>query len=163
MWDVISGVIGILGFVISTIEAIILIKANKRNLNFHLYAAYVRGTDPKEIIIRYRIDNLSSRPITLTNVELFICGFKYECNYISRYATESTFTSGGKVIFCEVKGTDTLPINLAPHESHGGHLSFSVPTDNQPYLETPLSFRVSTNRGKPIRIILSQHGDYHIR
>lgn len=163
MWEIISGVIGVLGFVISVTEAFIRIRSNKRNLIFHLHSVHIRGEEEKDIIVRYQLENNSSSPITITNIELSICGVKYNCDYISRYATESTYAVKGKVIFHAVKGTDTLPINLAAHEAHGGHFSFPVPKDNQPNLGTPLTFQISTNRGKPVRMILSQGGDYRIR
>lgn len=160
MWEIISGVLGILGFIISIVQIISNIISNRRNLFFHLDAAYIRG---KSLIIRYRVDNLSDKPINITSFQLIVDERYVNANYISIFATESKYKSNGEVIFHQAKGTDTLPLNLYGGESHGGHLSFVLPEGVQPSLETPLSFRVSTSHGKPFQMKLSQNGDYQIR
>lgn len=160
MWEIISGVLGILGFAISVVQLISSAIGNRRNLLFHLDAAYIRGNS---LLIRYRVDNLSDKAINLTSVQLITDSGAINANYISIFATESTYRSGEDVIFHQSKGTDTLPINLSAGESHGGHLSFVFSEDSQPSLEMPLSFRVSTSHGEPFQMKLSQNGDFQVR
>lgn len=163
MWEIISGVIGILGFVISVAEGIYLFFKQKRHLTFSLETAYIKGMEKKEVYIRYRVDNLSEQPISITRFQLIVNNKMYDANFIPQYAADSQFKRGQEVIFHEVIGTDRLPINLDALESHGGYLSFLLHSDTPPDLETPLNFRVSTNRGKPFQMTLSQNGDFQIR
>lgn len=165
MWEIISGILGILGFILSVGQIIYLIIKRRRKMIFCL--SNDLRFDKNQLHMYYRVDNLSSLPIALTRIRLIIGKEKFDAHFISIRAfscsEELLIEDTRAPIFNKAVGTDILPVNLDPNYSHGGVLAFQLPKEIQLNLEAPLNLEISTSRGKTVKISLKRHENVLIR
>lgn len=167
MWEIISGILGILGFILSVGQIIYSILKRRRKMIFCLtndLRLNDKSYNKNYLHMPYRVDNLSSLPIALTRVRFIIGKENFDAHFISMHAFSSIEEdSNGDTIFDEAVGTDTLPVNLDPNYSHGGVLIFQIPKEIYLNLEAPLNLEISTSHGKTVEISLKLHENILIR
>ena len=153
MWEIISGVLGIIGFIFSVVNFVYFFATKKKKLVicFERYGIKPHLGNNVIALVQYRLDNLSQEPITITQVRLIINDNKYNCFHIPYPAIQSKITRGETVRFDYTCSTDVMPINLGSRVSQGGYPGFQVPEDTLSENETRLTFEICTNRGKPFQ------------
>ncbi len=161
MWEIITGILGILGFVISLINFIIIIHSRylKFTVFFGDYGFTAVTSDKDAMVIEFRIDNNSELPLSITRIQ-----FKSGKNFSDTYpmplkAGEITYSTMLGVYHRSISETTLPPINLAPLGSAGGYLAFPIHRGILPTDEKYLTFRIYTNRGKVIQRTFVQHVD----
>ncbi len=159
IYQIVSGGVALVGFVLSLIQTIARSRDNRRNITFCIINITRSKADGEFIIVRYRIDNLSSKSISVVGVRLIFDDEEYPAHFISIFAEKYDY--GGKDLY--VKLTDVLPITLGANDSHGGYLSFRIPKEKIPDPKIPVTLVISTNHGKPVKKTLSLNQNIRIR
>ena len=151
-WTVISGVLGILGFIISLINLIHYFVSRRINLEI-----VVKGTKiynyfncQNRVIVHYQANNMSHLPITITDFRLVlrdeIYAEDFNTHEIASYHKHSKDINDYKAIYNE-----HLPVNLPMLSSHAGYLVFVIPQDTIKDAGEDLTFRIRTNRHKEVQ------------
>lgn len=148
MWIIISGILGILGFIISLINLIHYFAIRRVNLDiaFLKYSVndYTFGND--RIFVQYRIDNKSQLPIAITDIQLIIDGKSYLTDYLPHEIFSYCKRSKGEIVEHLPKYNDKLPINLNSLSFRSDFLAFVVPRGILKEGEKDLTFQIRTNR-----------------
>ena len=78
MWVIISGILGIAGFLISLINLINYFVSHKVNLEITMLVyAYKLGVQGKKrLFIHYKLNNKSQLPISVTDIQLVLNGIE---------------------------------------------------------------------------------------
>lgn len=79
MWVIISGILGIAGFLISLINLINYFVSHKVNLEITMleYAYKLGVQGKKRLFIHYKLNNKSQLPISVTDIQLVLNGIEY--------------------------------------------------------------------------------------
>ena len=148
MWIIISGILGILGFIISLINLIHYFAIRRVNLDisFLKYSVndYTYGNE--RIFVQYRFDNKSQLPITITDIQLIINNKSYLSDYLPHEIFSYCKRSKGEIVDYHPKYNDKLPINLNELSSRSDFLVFVVPQGTLKEDEKQLTFQIRTNR-----------------
>ena len=160
MWEIISGVLGILGFVLSFINLVVIIFSRRKKVtaNFEKCKSRYRYFNGNMMMIKYRFDNHSELPVSITRIRFYVDKTYYDVYPHPLRVAESKYNNG-KAYYRNVEESTTLPISLAPLGSVGGYLFFRVPLNMIPTDERPLTFQICTNRGKAIQKTFAPHED----
>lgn len=159
LYKVITGIVALSGFILSLIQTIMRHKDQKRDLVFCIIKITKTNQAKNTMLIRYRVDNRSSAPINITRIKLLIGDEEYLAHYVPIFAEGYVCDNEMKYF----KLTDTMPVNLAAYDSHGGYLAFQLPEEKQQNLERTASLLISTSRGEPAKISLKLNEDNRIR
>lgn len=153
IWEIISGILGILGFVGSVINLIYTFVINRKKLNLWIggYGVKHYFNGDEFATVRYRIDNLSQAPITITRIKLVVDGKAYDSYFVPELADKREIKQGDEITYCQTIATDVVPINLDSLASKGGFLGFAIPRGILSNGQTNLTFEICTNRGKAIQ------------
>lgn len=153
MWEIISGVLGIIGFIFSVVNFVYFFATKKKKfvVCFARYGIKPHFGSSQLMLVQYRFDNLSQESLTITQIRLIVKDNKFNCYHIPYPAIQTKLTQGDNVNFDITIPTDVMPINLGALASQGGYLGFQVPEDTLPEGETHLTFEICTNRGKPFQ------------
>lgn len=83
MWVIISGILGIAGFLISLINLINYFVSHKVNLEITMleYAYKLGVQGKKRLFIHYKLNNKSQLPISVTDIQLILNGIEYTEDY----------------------------------------------------------------------------------
>lgn len=152
MWIIISGVLGIAGFLISIINLIHYFLSRRINLEIQIkeYAIHNYLKQQKRIFVHYQFNNKSQLPISITDMKLLLNNKLYCEDYnlheIIAYKHKNIDTNTYIPTYNE-----HFPINLSTLSSHGGYLVFAIPEDNVQYLDKVLTFQIHTNRYKELQ------------
>ena len=152
MWIIISGILGIAGFLISLINIIHLFVSHKVNLEITMLEyAYKSGVQGKKrLFIHYKLNNKSQLPISVTDIQLVLNGIEYTEDYNTHEVNSYHHTAKGVDEHVPTYN-EHLPINLECLHSHSGYLVFVIPEDNSPNLDKGLTFQIRTNRNKEVQ------------
>lgn len=156
MWVIISGILGILGFIISMTNLIHYFVSRRINLEIKITEFALRdgSRGNKRIFVHYQMNNKSHLPITVTDMQLVIL----EKTYIEDFNTHEviSYKHTGKGINEYVPTyNEHLPINLPMLSSHAGYLVFSVPANIVENVDKDLTFQIRTNRHKEVQKIFA--------
>lgn len=153
MWEIISGILGILGFLLSMVNLGILFFSRRKKLTicFDSYFVKKNYTRGDMIVVKYRFDNHSELPLSITRIQLVIGNKMIDIYSFPIIAAHSEYKTNNEVYHRNIKETDVPPLNLPPLGSIGGYLAFQVPRDTMSDNEKSLTFRICTNRGKAIQ------------
>ena len=159
IWTIISGLLGIAGFIISLINLINYFATQKVNLEItfleYVYREY--NTGKKRIFVHYQINNKSQLPISITDIQVEINNKLYTEDY-STHEIISYKHTGKDINEYVPTCNEHFPSNLECLHSHSGYLVFVVPEDNLPNLDKGLTFQIRTNRNKELKkIFLLNH------
>lgn len=170
--NIFTGVASIIALIISITDFVYLYYTKKKRITVYFgktaiskYTIAVPDLDgnDKEVSIfkiRFRIDNRSQLPISITKIGVLIDGIKYDSEP-RPYLTEiHERKSGGEVEDKVVIHTDVLPIYLDSLASHSGYLAFLIPPNTLSGRETALNFQICTTRGKAIESTLALHVEH---
>lgn len=150
--DNITLTIAIAGFIISLINFAYFFIVRKRKITINFGAYGIRNYHDKQLLlIRYRLDNNSQLPISITRMQILFNRKKYDCDNREHVAEEYSYKKAGQLVYESTVTTDILPVNLSSLASHTGFLGFVIPPDTIPENEKSLTFRICTNRGGAIR------------
>lgn len=152
IWTIISGILGIAGFIISLINLIHYFISHRVHLEitFLEYADrhYVKGN--KRLLVHYQINNKSQLPVSITDIRVLVNNKLYTEDYDTHEILSYKHT--GKDINEYVPTyNEHLPINLDCLHSHSGYIVFSIPEDVFPEIDKGLTFQIRTNRNKVIQ------------
>lgn len=151
MLEIISGVLGILGFIISVVNLYFFFIARKKKLSICVKQFRV-NTDYADMLTVYiRFDNLSEMPISITQIRLNVDGKYYDVFPCPMVAVEWKSSSNGEVLHDYAITTHTDTINLNPLESAYKYLAFQIPQGSVSVDEKALTFEICTNRGKKVQ------------
>ncbi len=147
IWTIISGILGVLGFIISITNLIHYFVSRKIDLEIKIteFAFRAGSQGNKRIFVHYQINNKSHLPITVTDMQLVIL----EKTYIEDFNTHEvlSYRHTAKNINEYVPTyNEHLPINLPMLSSRAGYLVFSVPQDIAENVDKDLTFQIRTNR-----------------
>ena len=83
MWVIISGILGIAGFLISLINLINYFVSHKVNLEITMleYAYKLGVQGKKRLFIHFKLNNKSQLPISVTDIQLVLNGIEYTEDY----------------------------------------------------------------------------------
>lgn len=147
MWIIISGVLGILGFIISLINIISYFLSRRVNLEIKAEKCDLRDgvQGNKRIFVRYQINNKSHLPITVTDMQLVILGEIY-FEDVNTHEVLSYWHTDKNINEYVPTYNKHLPINLPMLSSRAGYLVFSVPANIAENVDKELTFQIRTNR-----------------
>ncbi len=147
IWTIISGILGILGFIISITNLIHYFASRRINLEIKITEFALRdgSRDDKRIFVHYQINNKSHLPITVTDMQLVILGKIYIEDFNTHEVISYRHTAKNVNEYVPTYN-EHLPINLPMLSSHAGYLVFSVPQDIAENVDKDLTFQIRTNR-----------------
>lgn len=152
MWIIISGVLGILGFIISLINIISYFLSRRINLEIKITEFALRDGSQgrKRIFIHYQANNKSHLPITITDLQLVLNNNTYTEDYNTHEAISYRHTAKGINEYVPTYN-EHIPINLPMLSSRAGYLVFSIPEDIVENDYKALTFQIRTNRHKEVQ------------
>lgn len=149
MWIIISGILGILGFIISLINLIHYFITRMVNLEIIIkrYAVldYVRGTN--KVTVHFQVTNNSQLPISITDMRLIVDGEKYSEDSCTHQVMTYRRDHNG-LIESNPTYNNHLPIVLDTLASKSAYLVFVVPKGKVQNHDKTVTFEVCTNRSK---------------
>ena len=151
MWEIISGVLGILGFIISSVNLFFFFIARKKKLSVCVKRYNINKDYSDLLTAHIRFDNLSEMPVSITQVRLKVNDEYFDTSPYPMVAIESKTKCNDKVIHDFTITTHTGVINLNPLESADKYLAFQIPQGSLSTDEKSLSFEICTNRGKKVQ------------
>lgn len=159
VWSIISGILGILGFVISVITLVNYYLSKRTKIEFTLIdysiREYIGGSF--RVFIHYKITNESELPIAITDICLLINN-KTIFEDLNTHKVSSYYEIDGNGTSDYVPTyNEHLPINLASLQSHSCYLVYVVEKDMLSTLGKDLSLRIRTNHKKEWKTTLSKH------
>lgn len=164
-WTIISGVIGIAGFVISLINAVHYYISRRIKLDVEILKCYERDIydNHKLVIVNFRFDNKSQLPISVTDAQLVIkeksySEFAYPVEIASYRKREHGTVVERKFIY-----NDHLPVSLTSLSSCAVYIAFSIPVDIPKNSESEYHLLIRTNRGKEVKLKCEQGARLSIR
>lgn len=157
IWTIISGILGILGFAISLINAIYFFFQRRVNveITFERYVKRQYLNPNMRLIVKYMIANKSQLPISITDIILLIKGKKYRIMETVFEVQTFEHLKNGVVDNRVATYNDHLPINLAALGSQSGYIAFVIPIDSIEDFEKSLTFEIHTNRNTATQIELT--------
>lgn len=158
MWIIISGILGILGFIISVINLIHYFVSRRVNLEIKIteYALRDGSRGDKRIFVHYQMNNKSHLPITVTDMQLVILGKAYIEDFNTHEILSYKHTSKDIKEYVPTYN-EHLPINLPMLSSHAGYLVFSVPAYIAGNVDKELTFQIRTNRHMEVQKIFARN------
>ena len=117
MFEVISGIIGVCGFILSVINLIIHIESRKKKLRIYIDYFDNHPQIPNAFALRVRFDNLSELPITVTDVTILNRRNVFRVFPVPVLVGHSKLTQNDEIIYENKIQSDIPPINLAPLQS----------------------------------------------
>ncbi len=153
IWTIISGILGIAGFVISLINLIHYFISRRVHLEItfleYAHRKYIEGN--KRLLVHYQINNKSQLPISITNIQVEVNNTLYSENYDTHEILSYKHTAKDVNEYIPTYN-EHMPINLDCLHSHSGYLVFVIPEDDFPVIEKGLIFQIRTNRNKAIQM-----------
>ena len=152
MWIIISGILGILGFIISSVNLIHYFISRRINLEIKITEFALRNgsNGNKRIFVHYQMDNKSHLPITVTDMKLVILDKEYIEDFNTHQVLSYKHTEKDVNVFVPTYN-EHLPINLPMLSSHAGYLVFSIPSNIVENVDKDLTFQIRTNRHKEVQ------------
>jgi hypothetical protein len=149
-WTIVSGIIGILGFIISAINIIHYFISRRVNLEIRIKAYGVRSAagGKERVFVHYQIDNKSQLPVSVTDMQLVIGDDVYTEDSNTHEILSFKHTQGKELLTYQPTFNSHVPISLACLSSHSDYLAFVIPPNILKNGEKALTFRIRTNRGK---------------
>lgn len=155
---IISLGLGVLGFLISLTNVIILMYSRKVKLNFGIeqlrISPYYNNSNLASVL--FVIENCSQLPVSITRMRIKINKTYYDAYRELVLIYEQKTLSGGVIKDSIKTYSNVLPINLSSLASFAGYLSFPIPQNILEESDTTLCFEIRTNRGKIYRDKLMQ-------
>lgn len=161
----VSGVIGIVGFILSFINFLysFIMRRKKVNVRFEKMGItpYYEG---KEVLkIKYSFENNSQLPISITRIRLIINEKYYDCTDLPVVIEEVTRKRKNEIYDCDITKSNSTPINLLPLASDSGYFAFPIPKGILSNDEKALTFQICTSRGKAVQKTFVLYEDVLIR
>lgn len=152
MWIIISGILGIAGFIVSLINVFYFFVTKIRKLKICFKKYKVKNFMYNQYVsVFYQFENLSQLNISITNVKLVVQNETYDY-YTDKFEVSSFVKEkNGTTVYGEYTFNDTLPINLLPLFSKSGYLTFELPKGTIQENCKELTFQICTNRGNVIQ------------
>lgn len=164
MWVIISGILGILGFIISSVNLIHYFVSRRINLEIKIIEFSLRNgsNSSKRIFVHYKMDNKSHLPITVTDMKLVILDKEYIEDFNTHEVLSYRHTAKDVNEYVPTYN-EHLPINLPMLSSRAGYLVFLVPEDIAKDVCKDLTFQIRTNRCKELQKKFSLNESVTIR
>lgn len=127
---------------------------NRKKIHLKLYSQYL-GAD--FCCFRMAFINGSRIPISITGVSILSADKEFHCRTTPKVITEYSRTKKGNIIYLDTEKDIALPIDLSSLASASGlvYFSFEGNRESLPLSSSNVTFRVYSNRGKPIEKTLS--------
>lgn len=120
---------------------------SRKNISFRI----IKICKSDKMVIMYAsLINRSGSPITIDKISLSHNNVQYTCNEIPKKILSSKTTSGGVVTSEKEIYSLQLPLSLSSLAGISGYFAFQTQKEALSTLSTPLTFLISTNRGKAI-------------
>ena len=150
VWQIITGIIGILAFVISVINAVHFFRIRKVNYSVKLidYSSVDFDTTMghfQRLRVNFEIVNNSQLPLSITDLKLIIGGKEYLESKLPFIMFQSAKTINQKE-YPQFFYNDHLPLQLEPLGSLNCNIAYLIPLKTIETFEIPLSFQIRTNR-----------------
>lgn len=150
IYQIISGALGISGFILSLIQFILRQHEKYRNIDFCITGA---KQHVHLFLLSYWAENKSSRLTSITDVQLLFDNKAYDIQYSPVIAqTDPNSSEGLPQTYGE--SPDKIPVLLNSYVAHGGCLAFKIPYEIAKNIEKP-TLVISTSAGKPIKYTFS--------
>lgn len=148
--DIISLILGLLGFLLSVANAIYFFYIRRCKLIIRFSRICVSNyINNKSILkVQYSIENRSQLPISVTRIQVVIAETqKVDCLELPIVIEEIERTGKGEVFDRDTIKSETVPFNLQSLAAKSGYIAFEVPRDIVLNKEKRLTFQICTNRG----------------
>lgn len=152
-WQIISGIIGILGFILSVINLIHYFISRRVNLEIRIkeYGVLPAAKGMERVFVHYQIDNKSQLPVSVTDMQLVIGNDLYTEDSNTHEILSYKHTIGKETVTYQPTFNSHVPISLECLSSHADYLAFVIPPNILKNGEKELTFRIRTNRGKEMQ------------
>lgn len=150
LFQIISAILGILGFIMSLLNAIYFFRSHRIAINMYIdkYVLKSFSNEEQAVCPLFLIENMSQLPISITRIRLIFNSKKYDAFRLRRIMQQVINKSNNEIYDRQIEYTNLLPINLSSLEAFSGYLAFLVPRDTVSEQEKYLTFEICTNRGK---------------
>lgn len=144
VYQIVSGVLALLGFTLSLIQFVLKCREKRRNIDFCI----VNVEQQVDLfLLTYWADNKSTKPISILNVQLVYNKKSYNLIYAPIISRDIPNISDDKGIYNE--SSDKTPVLLYPNAAHGGILAFKISHEITKNIKNP-TLVITTSVGKPI-------------
>lgn len=159
-WTVISGILGILGFILSVSTIVYRLINNRVNLVFKVRNYGIRSFRGFErLLIRFQIDNKSKLAVTVTDILLIVGNTQITEDHNTLLVLPVTESN----LNCREVYTQHVPIFLSPLTSCAGYIAFPIPSNTQLSPDKPVTLRICTNRNTEVTRSFEQNEAVTIR
>ena len=163
-WTVISGIIGILGFMIAVINLIHYFVTRRVHIEILILNYEMRVHIDKQILIRvqYLITNKSSLPVSVTQFGMVVNDKALPPDNRTHTLEVYRYVENNKVTDrIPIYNTHT-PVNLREHSAETGDFVYLVPQETKPDFENGMTFEIRSNRNQALRMKLEPKVSYKI-
>ncbi len=156
VWTIISGIIGVLGFILSAINFIYIFVKSRCKFEIELIESSVlpssRGA---KITARLQFNNLSQLPVSITDLKILVDGNKYRVDDLTHKVLSYENRIGKEVVARVPTYNSHIPVTLDSLGSYAGYFVFLIPRNIPVPDGKILEFEVHSNRGLVIQPTLS--------
>lgn len=150
IYQIVSGTIGVVGFILSLIQFILRLHEKRRNIDFCIVRA---EQQVHMFLLTYWAENKSTIPISIINAQLIFDSKAYDILYEPVISKEDPNSTQNPLSIYK-ENSDKTPVLLSPHITHGGYMAFKIPNEISKNIEKP-TLIISTSVGKPIKYTFS--------
>ena len=153
MWIVISGILGILGFIISAINLIHYFVSHSVNLEITVLEYKLKEYTNGNVLmqVQYMLSNKSQLPISITNMEMVVNDKLYPTERRTHTLDIYYYKVNGQTVDRNPIYNSYTPINLESLGSTLGDFVYILPPEVEPDYRNGMLFEISTNRSQAVR------------
>lgn len=156
-WAIISGVLGILGFIISVINIASYFWRNRVNFEVTILKYDIQDYIGGEIrlFVAYMLSNKSQLPLAVTDVKIIANGNSYPPDKQSHIVGHYKYIESGITIDSKITYNSYPPISLSSLGAESGYFVYILPRETQLDFVRGMNFEIDTNRSLAVKTKLA--------
>lgn len=165
IWSIISGILGILGFIISAINLVRNFLNKKIDLEVCILDYEIIDYTDGILLIktRYQVTNNSHLPISITDFSMIIKDKIIPVDRKKYIVSVYKYKEKDIVVDRVPQYNSLTPINLPGLSSEIGDFFYRTPQETEPDFQNGMFFEIRSNRRKAVKTILAPKVFYRIR
>ena len=164
-WTIVSGILGVLGFIISAINIIRSLLNKRIDLEISILNYEIRDYIDGMILIKtkYQVTNNSHLPISITDFSIIINNERIPVDRKTHTVGVYQYTENNIVVDRVPQYNSLTPINLPGLSSEIGDFVYATPKGTVPDFQNGMLFEIRSNRRKAVKMRLAPKVFYRIR
>ena len=147
-WAIISGIIGILGFIISVINIASFFWRNRVNLEVTVLKYDIQDYIGGEIrlFVAFMLSNKSQLPLAVTDMKIIANGNSYPPDKQAHIVGQYKYSENGITVDRKTTYNSYPPVSLSSLGAESGYFVYILPRETQLDFCHGMNFEIDTNR-----------------